>query len=144
VRVNLVPVVPSVMRKAAVALAVAASCLFSVRPAEASPIRKGHARSHKAGHHAVTTAQAFARLANRKPERRVTRHPQAWFQRTQGAPGAEDHDAAIQTNVAPASQAELQAAPRLRLLELLVPVQAPFHSHDGFAPSSPRAPPVLG
>ena len=127
------------------ALAVAAPCLLLVAPAEASPVRKAHSPSHKVTHRRVVTpTQSFARLANRRPERRLSRHPQSWLHKTQGAPNAADHDAAIQTNVFPASTAASQTAPALQPLELLVSVQAQLQSHDGFAHRSPRAPPVIG
>jgi hypothetical protein len=92
----------------------------------------------------VTPTQSFARLANRRPERRLSRHPQSWLQKTQGAPNAADHDAAIQNNVFSASTAAFQAEPALQPLELLAPVQAQLQSHDGFTHRSPRAPPVAG
>lgn len=136
-------VVPSSIRKATVALAAAASCLLVVVPAEASPVRKAHTRSQKVTHRRVVTpAQAFARLASRKPERRVSRRPQSWLKKTQGMPDAPNHDAAIQTTVSPASAPIRHAAPALQPLHLLVPVQAQLLSHDGFAHRSPRAPPV--
>jgi len=133
------------IRKVTAALAVAVPCLLFVAPAEASPVRKAHARPHKVTHRRVVTpTQAFARLANPRPERRVSGHPQSWLQKTQGAPNATDHDAAIQTTVSPARTPMSQAAPALQPFELLVPVQAQLQSHDGFAQSSPRAPPVGG
>lgn len=138
------PVVPSLIRKVTTALAVAVPCLLFVAPADASPVRKAHTRAHKVTHHRVVTpSQAFARLANRRPERRLTRHPQSWLRRAQGAPNATDHDAAIQ-NLSPASLQVYQETPALQPLELLVPVQAQLLSHDGFAHRSPRAPPSLG
>jgi len=125
--------------------AVAVPCLLFVAPADASPVRKAHARPHKVTpRRVVTPTQAFAHLASRRPERKVQRHPQSWLQKTQGAPGATDHEAAIQTTVAPASTPMRHAAPELTPLELLVPVHAQFQSHDGYAHSSPRAPPVVG
>ena len=139
-------VAPSLLRKATAALALAVPCLLFATPAEASPVRKAHVRPHKAAAHrrVVTPAQAFARLASRGPERRVVRHPASWLQKTQGAPNANDHDAAIQTTVTPASTAAQHAAPDFQPLELLAPAQALFRSHDGFAHRSPRAPPVCG
>ena len=138
-------VVPSLIRKVAVALAVAAPCLLLVAPADASPVRKAHTRSpHKVTHRRVVTpTQSFARLANRRPEKRLSRHPQTWLHKTQGAPNATDHDAAIQTNVFPASTVASQTAPALQPLELLAQVQAQLQSHDGFTHRSPRAPPVI-
>jgi hypothetical protein len=145
VRVNLLPVVPSLIRKVTVALAVAAPCLLFVASAEASPVRKAHTRTHKVTHRRVVSpTQSFARLANRRPERRLSRHPQSWLQKTQGAPDTADHDAAIQNNVFPASTVTSQAAPALQPLELLATVQAQLQSHDGFTHRSPRAPPVFG
>jgi len=140
-----VAVVPSLIRKVAVALAVAAPCLLLVAPADASPVRKAHTRAaHKVTHRRVVTpSQSFARLANRQ-EKRLSRHPQSWLHKTQGAPNATDHDAAIQTNVFPASTVASQTAPALQPLELLAQVQAQLQSHDGFTHRSPRAPPVAG
>jgi len=144
VRVNLVSVVPSLIRKVTTALAVAVPCLLFVAPADASPVRKAHTRTHKVTHRRIATpAQSFARLANRHPERRLARHPQSWLQKTQGAPGGADHDAAIQNNVFPASTVTSQPAPALQPLELLATVQAQLQSHDGFTHRSPRAPPVF-
>ena len=138
-------VVPSLIRKIAVALAVAAPCLLLVAPADASPVRKAHTRTPKVTHRRVVTpTQSFARLANRRPERRLSRHPQTWLHKTQGAPNDADHDAAIQTNVFPASTVVSQTAPALQPLELLAQVQAQLQSHDGFTHRSPRAPPVIG
>jgi hypothetical protein len=137
-------VVPSLIRKVTVALAIAAPCFLFVAPADASPVRKTHTRAAKVTRHRVVTpTQSFARLANRRPERRLSRHPQSWLHKTQGAPNAADHDAAIQTNVFPASTAVYQAAPALQPLELLAPVQAQLQSHDGFTHRSPRAPPAV-
>jgi hypothetical protein len=141
---KLMRVVPSMIRKVTAVLAVAVPCLLFVAPADASPVRKAHARPHKVTHRRVVTpTQAFARVAKHHPERRVSRHPQSWLQKTQGAPDATSHDAAIQTTVSPASTPIAQAAPALQPLDLLVPLQAQFESHDGFAHRSPRAPPVF-
>jgi hypothetical protein len=134
----------SLIRKVTAAAAVAVPCLLFVASADASPVRKAHARPHKVTHRRVVTpTQAFAHLATRRPERRVSRHPQSWLQKTQGAPGATDHEAAIQTTVSPASTPSHQTAPALQPLELLLTVQAQLQSHDGFAHSAPRAPPVF-
>jgi hypothetical protein len=121
----------------------AVPCLLFTAPADASPVRKAHARPHKIAHHKVVTpAQAFARLLNRRPERRLTRHPQSWLKSAPHAPESSDHDAAIQTSASPASAENHQETPALQPLELLVPVQAQLLSHDGFAHRSPRAPPA--
>jgi len=136
-------VVPSLIRKVAAAAALAVPCLLFKAPADASPVRKAHARPQKIAHHKhVTPAQAFARLANRKPERRLTRHPQSWLKSAPHAPESSNHDAAIQTSASPASAEHYQETPALQPLELLVPVQAQLLSHDGFAHRSPRAPPA--
>jgi len=133
------------IRKVTAALALAVPCLLFVAPADASPVRKAHSRLHHVIRHRVTTpAQAFARLASRRPERRVSRHPQVWLKSAPHAPNTTDHDAAIQNSVSPASTETFQASPTLQPLELLVPVQAQLQSHDGFAHRSPRAPPVFG
>jgi hypothetical protein len=137
-------VVPSLIRKATAVLAVAVPCLLFVTPAGASPIRKAHSRPHKVVSHrrAVSPAQSFARLANRRPERRLSRHPQTWLKSAPHSVESPTHDAAIQNNVAPASAEVYRDTPALEPLELLVPVQAQLLSHDGFAHRSPRAPPV--
>ena len=146
VRVNLLPVVPSLIRKAAAALAVAVPCVLLVSPADASPVRKAHSRPHKVISHrkVVTPAQSFARLLNRRPEKRLVRHPQTWLKHAPHAAESPTNEAAIQTSSAPASAEVRQDVPALQPLELLVPVQAQFSSHDGFAHRSPRAPPSLG
>jgi hypothetical protein len=136
-------VVKSLARKAFVVLALAAPCLLSSAAADASPVRKAHVRSHRvAARRVVSPTQAFARLASHRPERRVYRHPPTWFKKAHGNPQTDDHDAAIQNTVTPASPETPQEAPALRPLALLVPVQAQIQSHDGFAQSSPRAPPA--
>lgn len=140
--VNLVPVVPSLIRKATAALAVAVPCLLFVAPADASPVRKAHTRSHKVTHRrAANPVQSFARLANHRPERRLSRHPQAWLKSAPHATESPLHDAAIQ-NASPASPEIYPDVPSLEALDLLVPVHAQLLSHDGFAHRSPRAPPI--
>ena len=111
---------------------------------DASPVRKARVRPHRVmARRAITPTQAFARLADRRPERRVYRHPPTWFKKAHGNPQTDDHDAAIQNNVSPASKETRHEAPVLRPLALLVPVQAQIQSRDGFAQSSPRAPPAF-
>jgi hypothetical protein len=134
----------SLTRKAAVALALLAPSLLLSVTAEASPVRKARVRSHRAiSHRAMTPTQAFARVAAHRPERRVYRHPPTWLKKGHHNTEAPDHDAAIQNSSSPASTESTQSTPPLRPLELLVPVQAQIQSHEGFAPSSPRAPPVF-
>jgi len=136
------PVVPSVLRKVAAALALAVPCLLFTAPADASPIRKAHTRSHKVAHRkTVSPAQSFVRLANRRPERRLTRQPHFWLKSAPHSPESSNNDAAIQTSAAAASAETSLTTPALQPLELLVPVQAQLLSHDGFAHRSPRAPP---
>jgi hypothetical protein len=134
----------SLKRKALVVLAVLApSLLFSIA-ADASPVRKARIRAHRAvAHRAISPTQAFARVATRHPEQRVYRHPRSWLQKGHHATETQDHDAAIQNNVSPASAKTQHEIPVLRPLALLVPVQAQIQSHDGFAQSSPRAPPAF-
>ena len=134
----------SLKRKAFLVLALLApSLLFSIT-ADASPVRKAHVRSHRAAARRVMTpTQAFAHVAAQHPEQRVYRHPRSWLQKGHHAAESPDHDAAIQNNVAPASTEPSHEAPALRPLALLVPVQAQIQSHDGFAQSSPRAPPAF-
>ncbi|HUK34299.1 MAG TPA: hypothetical protein VLV86_10330 [Vicinamibacterales bacterium] len=129
------------MKKVAVALAVLAPCLLFSATADASPVRKAHARPHRQTHRVATTTQAFARIASRDPERRVYRHPPSWLKKTLGSPQSDDHDAAIQS-ASPASADAPHDAPALRPLELLVSSHAQIQSHNGFASSSPRAPPA--
>jgi hypothetical protein len=141
------PVVSPLIRKVTAALAVATPCLLFVATADASPVRKAHSRppAHKVTHRRVATpVQAFVRLANRHPERRLSRHPQTWLKSAPHAPESSNNDAAIQNNGSPASAEIYQDTPALQPLDLLVPVQAQLQSHDGFAHRSPRAPPVAG
>src|ERR1700746_265171 len=138
------PVVPSLIRKVTTALAVAVPCLLFVATADASPVRKAHSRppAHKVTHRrGATPAQSFVRLANRRPEPRLSRHPQTSLKSAPHAPESRNNDAAIQNNVSPASAEIYQGTPALQPLALLVPVQAQLQSHDGFAHRSPRAPP---
>jgi len=139
-------VVPSLIRKAAAALALAVPCVLFTSPADASPVRKAHSRPHKVISHrkVVTPAQSFARVLNRRPEKRLQRHPTTWLKHAPHAPESPANDAAIQNSSAPASAEIHQSAPALQPLELLVPVQAQLFSHDGFAHRSPRAPPSVG
>jgi len=121
----------------------APSLLFSVN-ADASPVRKAHVRQHRAVARRVTTpSQAFSRVGSRHAEQRVYRHPRSWLQRGHHAAETTDHDAAIQNSSSPASAEASHEAPELRPLELVVLVQAQIQSHEGFAPSSPRAPPAF-
>jgi hypothetical protein len=137
-------VVKSLARKAFVVFALLTPCLLSSAIADASPVRKARVRSHRATvRRAVSPSQAFARLAAHRPERRVYRHPPTWFKKAPGNPKTDDHDAAIQTTVTPASPETPHEAPILRPLALLVPAQAQIQSRDGFAQSSPRAPPAF-
>ncbi len=120
----------------------AVPCLLFVATADASPIRKAHTPSHKIVSHrrAASAAQAFARLANRRPEKRLVRHPQTWLKSAPHTLESPSYDAAIQ-NISPASLEIYQETPALQPLDLLAPVQAQLLSHDGFAHRSPRAPP---
>ena len=140
------PVVPPLIRKVTGALAVAMPCLLFVATADASPVRKAHSRppvAHKVTHHrGATQAQAFVRLANHRPERKLSRYPHTWLKSAPHAPESDSNDAAIQNNVSPASAEIYQETPALQPLGLLVPVQAQLQSHDGFAHRSPRAPPA--
>jgi hypothetical protein len=137
-------VVKSLARRAFVVLALLTPCLLSSARVDASPVRKARVRSHRVmARRAITPTQAFDRLASRRPERRVYRHPPTWFKRAHGNPQPDDHDAAIQNSVSPASAESPHEAPVLRPLALLVPAHAQIQSHEGFAPSSPRAPPAF-
>jgi len=131
-------------RKVFLALAVLAPSLLFAVSADASPVRKARVRSHRAiARHVMTPSQAFERVAAKNPERRVYRHPRTWLQKGNHATEAPDHDAAIQNSSSPASTESSQDAPTLRPLELLAPVQAQIQSHEGYAHSSPRAPPAF-
>ena len=139
-------VVLSLIRKVAAALAVAAPCLLFVSPADASPVRKAHTRAQKVVTHrrVASPAQSFARLAGRRPERRLQRHPQTWLKGAPHAPESPNDDAAIQTTSSLASAETYRDTPALQPLELLVLVHAQLQSHDAFVCRSPRAPPSLG
>jgi hypothetical protein len=121
---------------------VAVPCLLFVATANASPIRKAHTRTHKVVSHrrAPSAAQSFARLANRRPEKRLARHPQTWLKSAPHALESPSYDAAIQ-NVSPASLEIYQETPALQPLEILAQIQAQLPEPDGYAHRSPRAPP---
>jgi len=134
----------SLTRKAFLALALLVPGLLCSVAAEAAPVRKAHVRSHRAAaRRAMTPTQAFARVASKHPEQKVYRHPRTWLQSGHHPTETPDHDAAIQNSSCPASTESAHSTPSLRPLELLVPVQAQIQSHEGFASSSPRAPPVF-
>jgi len=119
----------------------APSLLFSVASADASPVRKAHGRQHRAvARRVMTPGHPFE---GSWAEQAVYRHPRKWFERGRHAAETTDHDAAIQNSSSPASAEASHEAPELRRLELLVLVQAQISSHEGFAPSSPRAPPTF-
>jgi hypothetical protein len=136
----------SSVRKVLAALVIALPCLLWAASADAAPVRKAHSRPHKSTSRKTVAPnqQTFARMAGKHPDRRVYRHPPSWFKSAHGSQTTTGHDAAIQNDFSPASLAVYQPAPALDPLHLLVPVQAQLLSHDGFAPSSPRAPPVRG
>jgi len=138
------PVFVPLTRKVGVALAVLAPSLLLAVTADASPVRKARVRSHRAvSRHVMTPSQAFAHVAAKNPERRVYRHPRTWLERGHHATETPDHDAAIQNTSSPASTESSQDAPTLRPLELLAAVQAQIQSREGYAHSSPRAPPAF-
>jgi hypothetical protein len=118
----------------------APSLLFSVVNADASPVRKAHVRQHRAVARRVTPGHPFE---GSWAEQRVYRHPRTWLQKGHHSAEPADHDAAIQNSSAPASAEASHDAPELRPLELVVLVQAQIPSREGFAPSSPRAPPAF-
>jgi len=131
-------------RRLIVALTVLAPVLLGASTADASPVRKAHVRQHRSSaRRAITTNQAFERLAAKQPERRVYRHPRSWLERGHRSADTSDHDAAIQTSSSPASTEAAHEAPEFRPLALLVPAQAQFTSNDGFVHRSPRAPPAF-
>jgi hypothetical protein len=115
--------------------------LLSVVSADASPVRKAHVRQHRAATRRVMTpGHPFE---GSWAEQATYRHPRKWFEKRRHAAETTDHDAAIQNSSSPASAEAPHEAPELRPLELVVLVQAQISSHEGFAPSSPRAPPAF-
>ena len=128
------------------ALAMALPCLLWAASVDAAPIRKAHhARPHHvAARQSATESQAFARVAGRRVDHRVYRHPPTWLKPSHRTRTGTDHDAAIQNDFSPASVDVHEPTPTFEPLELLATVQAQLLSHDGFAHASPRAPPALG
>ena len=135
----------STVRKIIAALAVIVPCLVFLADAQAAPARKTHTRPHRSAvRRTVSPNQAFARLAARRPDRRLQRHPTATVRRSQPAPHSTRDDVAIQNDVYAVGVEPEQPSPALEPLHLLTPPQTALHSHDGFTYRSPRAPPTFG
>jgi len=73
----------STVRKITAALAVIVPCLVFIAEAQAAPARKAHPRSHRSSvQRNISPSQAFARLAARRPDRRLQRHPTTTVRRS--------------------------------------------------------------
>jgi hypothetical protein len=134
----------STVRKITAALAVLVPCLVFIADAQAAP-RKTHPRPHRSSvRRNITPNQAFARLAARRPDRRLQRHPTTTVRRSHTDTHSTRDDVAIQNDVAAVGVDLEQPSPALEPLDLLPPPTIPLHSHDGFTYRSPRAPPAFG
>jgi hypothetical protein len=134
----------STVKKITAALAVLVPCLLFVAEAQAAPVRKAHPRAHRTSvRRSISPNQAFARLAARRPDRRVQRHPGTTVRRSHTDTHSTRDDAAIQNDVSAVGVDLEKPSPALEPLHLLTPAQAPLHSHDGFTYRSPRAPPTF-
>ena len=130
-------------RKITAALAVLIPCLLCVAEAQAAPVRK-HARAHRSVvRRTLSPSQAFARLAARRPDRRVQRHPGSTVRRAHTETHSTRDDAVIQNDVSAVGVDLERPSPALEPLHLLTPAHTPLHSHDGFTYRSPRAPPTF-
>ena len=133
-----------VVRKITAALAVLAPCLLFAADVQAAPARKPHARAHRTVvRRAVSPSQAFARIAARRPDRHVQRHPSYVVRRAQTQTHSTRDDVAIQNDVSAVGVDLEQPSPALEPLHLLSPAHTPLRSHDGFTARSPRAPPTF-
>ena len=138
------PANSSTVRKITAALAVLVPCLMFVAEAQAAPARKAHPRSHRTTvRRAMTPNQAFARLAARRPDRRLQRHPTAAVRRAHTDTHSTRDDAVIQNDVSAVGVDLERPSPALEPLHLLAPAHDPLISHDGFTYQSPRAPPTF-
>jgi hypothetical protein len=145
-KINSTPMIAnsSTVRKITAALAVIIPCLVFLAEAQAAPLRKTHARPHRTSvRRAVNPSQAFARLAARRPERRLQRHPTTTVRRSQTETHTTRDDAVIQNDVSAVGVDLERPSPALEPLHLLTPPHAPLHNHDGFTSRSPRAPPTF-
>jgi len=112
--------------------------------AATATVRKPHARAHRTTiRRNVSPSQAFARLAARRPDRRVQRHPGYSVRRAHTETHSTRDDVAIQNDVSAVGVDLEQPSPTLEPLHLLIPAHTPLHSHDGFTYRSPRAPPAF-
>src|SRR5215831_11329889 len=135
----------STVRKITAALAVILPCLMFVAEAQAAPaVRKAHPRSHRTTvRRAITPNQAFARLAARRPDRRLQRHPTTTVRRAHTDTHSTRDDAVIQNDVSAVGVDLERPSPALEPLHLLTPAHPPLNSHDGLTYQSPRAPPTF-
>jgi hypothetical protein len=132
------------LRTAITVLGVLTSCLL-VTSADASPVRKAHARGRCAVcRRVISPKQAFARIATRRPDRLVRRHVSTLIRRARTTSHGTGDDAAIQTDVPTVSvEADCHPSPALEPIGVLIPVQAQLKSHEGLARRAPRGPPAF-
>jgi hypothetical protein len=134
----------STVRKITAALAVIVPCLMFVVEAQAAPARKAHPRAHRSSvRRNITPNQAFARIAARRPDRRLQRPPVTTVRRSHTNTHSTRDDAAIQNDVSAVGVDLEQPSPALEPLHILTPAKVLLHSHDGFTYRSPRAPPTF-
>src|SRR5215467_8335582 len=87
------------VRKITAALAVLTPCLLFAVEAHAATTQKPRARTHRtAVRRTVTPNQAFARLAARRPDRRVRRHVSYVVRRAHTQTHSTREDVAIQND----------------------------------------------
>jgi len=134
----------STVRKITAALAVIIPCLVFVADAQSAPVRKAHSKAHRSSvRRNITPNQAFARLAARRPDRRLQRHPTTTVRRSHTDTHSTRDDVAIQNDVSAVGVDFEHPSPALEPLDLLAPPTIHLHSHDGFTYRSPRAPPTF-
>ncbi len=128
------------------ALSVLASCLFSLDTAEAAPARKGTSHPRVpcvVSRKSLSPKQAFAKIATRRPDRRVYRHGLTVVRRARTTALPAGGDAVIQTDASTVLLADRRPAPVLQPLGILILTQAQILSHDGLVRRSPRGPPAF-
>ena len=131
------------VRKITAALAVLIPCLLVVAEAQAAPVRK-HGRPHRASvRRNLTSDQASAHVAGRRPDRRLQQHPLSTLRPSHTDAQSTHDDAIIQNDVSAVGVDLEQPSPVLEPLHILTPAHTPLHSHDGFTYRSPRAPPTF-
>jgi hypothetical protein len=132
-------------RTAITALSVLASCLLTVATVEAAPARRWNAHSRArcaVSHKTVSPRQAFAKIATRRPDRRVYKHGWTLVRRARTSGHPLGGDAVIQTDAPTVLLADCRPAPALQPLGILVLTQTQILSHDGLIRRSPRGPPA--